>query len=128
MLPAMTSIQPCPEMRSGGLCMPSDSTGDVRRGPHAARARGGGGGGGNRTRVRECFLEGLYVRIPVIVVATRPSTGRDERDASPAASRRAPRDRACGQPQVYDAGPPPPVARTEPTSLIEVRLLEPTFR
>lgn len=36
-----------------------------------------GGGGGNRTRVRRSYTEGVYMLIPVFVLAIQSSTGRD---------------------------------------------------
>jgi len=38
-----------------------------------------GGGGGNRTRVRRSYTKGVYMLIPVFVLATQSSTGRDIR-------------------------------------------------
>jgi hypothetical protein len=40
-----------------------------------------GGGGGNRTRVRKSSTEGVYMLIPVFILASRSSTGRDIRSA-----------------------------------------------
>ena len=49
--------------------------------PLCGRAFSIGGGAGNRTRVRRSSTEGVYMLIPVIVLAFRSSTGRDIRSA-----------------------------------------------